>query len=223
MLQLQWIGDPAAPSREEIDDILFVQILLDQLEEDYNIDKTRVYATGFSNGGGLTDLLAGDHQASARIAAFAIASGAFYTDSALKEPLFSHANPARIPVALLEFHGTADPVIHYDGKSTPDGVSFSLPDFFEIWCRRNEIDPASGSEEELWDGEVTRYVWKAASRGREAGDDKLEEMLVHYRIRGFGHGWPTKRHLNNDDQRKGPTKFEGTPIVLNFFRGFRLE
>ncbi|EMD00150.1 hypothetical protein BAUCODRAFT_145459 [Baudoinia panamericana UAMH 10762] len=196
-IKLQWLGDPEAPSQEDINDIGFIGILIDQLGRDYAIDKHRVYVTGFSNGGGLADLLAGDHALSGRIAAFAIASGALYTDSALKEPLFSHPNPDHIP-------------------STPDGVTFSLPDFFEIWARRNNCDPRPNSTE-LYGGKVTRYAWLSSDQ-----EATSREVLIHYRIGGFGHGWPTTRPLNNDDQRHGPTYFDATPVVMDWFRMWKI-
>ena len=96
----------------------------------------------------------------------------------------------------MEFHGDADPVIHYDGKTTPDGQTYSLLEFFDIWGKRNECDPEP-QRTEHHEGSFIRYGWNTK--------DKSEEVLVHYRIRGFGHGWPTPRPLNNDDQRHGPT------------------
>jgi poly(3-hydroxybutyrate) depolymerase len=64
-------------------------------------------------GGGLTDLLACNTKVSARLAATAIASGALYKDSALKEPLFSRCTPSHV-LPIMEFHGNKDLVEHYD-------------------------------------------------------------------------------------------------------------
>jgi len=111
----------------------------------------------------------------------------------------------------MEFHGDSDPVIHYDGKTTPDGVTFSLPDFFDIWVHRNEIQTRC-EQTELYAGKVTRYAWSAGGK----------EVLVHYLVRGFGHGWPTTRPLNNDEQRHGPTVFNATPVILEWFKQFSL-
>jgi polyhydroxybutyrate depolymerase len=40
------------------DDVLFVSNILDDLQKNYCVDAHRIYATGFSNGGGMTTLLA---------------------------------------------------------------------------------------------------------------------------------------------------------------------
>ena len=42
------------PGTEIVDDVPFVQALLDQIQLTFNIDDTRIYASGFSNGGGFS-------------------------------------------------------------------------------------------------------------------------------------------------------------------------
>ena len=183
---------------------------MQHVENNYCIDLDRIYATGFSNGGGLVGLLACSVQLSQKIAAFAAASGAFYKDSALREPLFSNCDPRRSPVPIMEFHGSKDPIIHYDGKTTPDGHTYSLPEWLQDWAGRNGCE---GSEDQnstsvLYDGGVERSAWTCHGR---------KDVVVHYYIHGFGHGWPTTTPLDNDFQRYGPTYFNATPIVMDFF------
>ena len=204
----QWTGDPEAPATSEINDIEFANDLLDYLEKEYCIDTTRIYASGFSNGGGLTDLLACNTKVSTRLAAVAIASGAFYTDSALREPLFSHCTPSHI-LPIMEFHGSKDPVEHYDGKTTPDGESYSLPEWCEGWAKRNGCSKDDKNKTtQLYEGNVEKSIWTCG----EVGD-----VVIHYYIHGFGHGWPSTVPLENDYQRYGPTYFNATPIIMEFF------
>ncbi|KAK5232433.1 hypothetical protein LTR47_006646 [Exophiala xenobiotica] len=209
-INLQWTGDPEAPSRSEVDDISFIDILIELVCEDYAIQTGRIYVVGFSNGGGLAALLAGDPGASTRIAAYAISSGAFYQDEALKEPLFSHPSPARLPVPILEFHGDSDPVEHYDGKDTPDGPSYNVRDYIEKWVRLNKC-VEEPKVQKLFGGKVEKVSWSS---------DKVSDVVQHYKIAGFGHGWPTTYPLDNDEQRHGPTYFDATPIVLEFLMRF---
>jgi poly(3-hydroxybutyrate) depolymerase len=56
-------------------DIRFTSDILDKLENDYCVDKARIYSSGKSNGGGFTNTLACDPVLSKRIAAFAPVSG----------------------------------------------------------------------------------------------------------------------------------------------------
>lgn len=209
-IQLRWLGDPAAPPRDEVDDILFINILVDSIQRDYDIDKLRIGVIGFSNGGGLAALLAADKDSSQRFSSFAISSGAFYKDSALKEPLFSRISPGRIPVPIIEFHGDSDPIIHYEGKTTPDGETYPLLEYFDIWAKQNQCK-MTPKVRKLYEGKVTRYVWT---------DSEGEEVLVHYRVSEFGHGWPATRALGDDKQRLGPTCFNATPLIADFCRRF---
>ena len=204
----QWSGDPEAPPTNEINDIEFANDLLDYIEQSYCIDTNRVYAAGFSNGGGLTDLLACDAKVSARLAAVAIASGAFYKDGALKEPLFSHCTPSHV-LPIMEFHGSKDPVEHYDGKTTPDGESYALPEWAEEWAVRNGCENGEQNRTvKLFNGNVEKSTWSCGQN---------EGIVTHYYIHGFGHGWPSTVPLENDYQRYGPTYLNATPVIMDFF------
>ena len=205
----QWTGDPESPLRKEVDDIEFANDLLDHLEAKLCFDKSRVYASGFSNGGGLTFLLACDSTVSSRLAAVAIASGAVYEDDALKEPLFSQCSPSYSPLPLMEFHGDKDPVIHYDGVTTPDGPSYSLPEWLQSWAVRNGCTADDeGTINMLYDDNVEKVTWSCNGK---------DDVVTHYYIHGFGHGWPSTTSLENDYQRFGPTYFNATPVIMEFF------
>ncbi|KIV81775.1 hypothetical protein PV11_03935 [Exophiala sideris] len=212
-IKLQWTGDPEAPPRSKVDDISFINILIEHVSKTHAIDSTRVYVIGFSNGGGLSGLLAGDPSASAKIAAFAVSSGAFYMDEALKEPLFSDPKPARLPIPFLDFHGDSDPVEHYDGKDTPDGPSYNVREYIARWAKLNNCNDEP-QVDQLFDGKVEKLSWSS---------EKTKNVVQHYKIQGFGHGWPTTYPLNNDEQRHGPTYFNATPVVLDFLEKFQLD
>ncbi len=86
-----------------VDDIAFVDALVDELLRRFPIDPHRVYATGFSNGGMLTYRLARERPH--RFAAIAVVSGALFA---------SHA-PDGVPMPAWIAHGTDDPIIPYAG------------------------------------------------------------------------------------------------------------
>jgi polyhydroxybutyrate depolymerase len=77
----------------------FVAALLDRLEAERCVDRRRVYATGFSNGGFFANLLA--CRLARRLAAAAPVGGADALDG---------CTPAR-PVPILLLHGRADDVV----------------------------------------------------------------------------------------------------------------
>lgn len=83
-------------------DVAFVTALLADLEQRYCIDRTRIYATGFSNGAYFSQLLA--CAMAARIAAVAPVGGGL---------LRVDCQPSR-PVPILIQHGSADELIPPD-------------------------------------------------------------------------------------------------------------
>ncbi len=64
-----------APERPQVNDVLFVSDLLNHLQGILCLDPLRIYATGFSNGGGMTNVLA--CTLAGRLAAFAPVSGSY--------------------------------------------------------------------------------------------------------------------------------------------------
>ncbi|TKA75674.1 hypothetical protein B0A49_06582 [Cryomyces minteri] len=207
--QSQWTGDPTAPPLRKVNDIGFTADLLDHIESRYCIDRSRIYATGFSNGGGLVGLLACNDALAHRIAAFAASSGAYYKDEALNEPLFGDCQADRVPTPFLEFHGSKDPVIHYDGDNTPDGPTYNPLEYVQRFCS----DDAEGTAKKSYGEDVEEYYLSC---------EGVQDAVQHYWIKDFGHGWPTTTKLSNDDQRYGPTFFNATPIVMRFFRRWSL-
>lgn len=98
-----WEG---APYSSGADDVAFTAAILDKLQADLCIDKTRVYATGFSNGGAFASLLS--CKLPERFAAYAVIAGAMYDPEGSCRP--PHSSP------LLSVHGDRDIVVPYDGS-----------------------------------------------------------------------------------------------------------
>ena len=87
-----------------VDDVGFLNAIIDSTSLYYNIDQTRLYATGFSMGGFMTNRLG--CELNNRIAAIASVSGTI--GSALT------CTPSRV-VPSCHFHGTADQTVAYTG------------------------------------------------------------------------------------------------------------
>lgn len=105
--RLVWNGggccSVAEQSQENVNDVGFISALITKLERQYDIDKTRVYATGHSNGAILAERLA--CEISDQIVAIGVQSG----------DLMINSCPASHPVSALEIHGTADQNIPING------------------------------------------------------------------------------------------------------------
>jgi polyhydroxybutyrate depolymerase len=162
----------AGPVDAGIDDIRFVSQVLDDLQRTLCVAPMRIYATGFSNGGGMTGYLA--CRLSGRIAAFAPAAGNFYA-------VPGGCTPSR-PAPILDFHGTADPVVPYSGipaAQNPQWPLPSIPKWLEGWATRDGC--TGGPAIFLRVPGVTGEQW---TRCRDGAD------VIHYRLENGGHTLP---------------------------------
>ena len=112
----------------KIDDVGFISSLLDSLSERYNINQSRIYSTGMSNGGYMSFLLA--CQLSDRIAAIASVTGSMTPQT------YNLCNPQR-PIPVLQIHGTNDQKVPYKGNRK---WSLSINKVLEYWINHNNCD-----------------------------------------------------------------------------------
>ncbi len=84
----------------DVDDLAYVDRLLEGLSSWLNVDRTRVYATGLSNGAALSHRLACE-RAETFAAIAAVAGSNQFSTAAPCEP--------ERPIAVLQVHGTEDP------------------------------------------------------------------------------------------------------------------
>jgi poly(3-hydroxybutyrate) depolymerase len=108
----------SAPERK-VDDVGFLDQMLDRVEADYSIDTTRVFLTGVSNGAMLAYVYACQH--ADRVTAVGSVAGSMVLDT---------CRPSR-PVSVLEVHGTQDPLVPYQGghvdQSIVPGLTHDYP------------------------------------------------------------------------------------------------
>lgn len=90
-----------------VDDVGFLSALIDTLSTQLNINQSRVYATGMSNGGFMSFQLA--CQLGNRIAAIASVTGTMTVTN------LGTCQPAR-PLPVMQIHGTADATVPYLGN-----------------------------------------------------------------------------------------------------------
>jgi polyhydroxybutyrate depolymerase len=98
------------PLPTDVDDVGFISALIDTLKAHYDIDMTRVYCCGWSNGAIMTFKLA--CQLGHRFAAGASVSGV------LIDPVASNVN-LNHSFPILMCHGTNDQVVYYNGGPQP--------------------------------------------------------------------------------------------------------
>lgn len=155
--------------RDPREDVLFIYAIIAQLSAEYNIDWSRIYANGLSNGGGMSFTLA--CMLSERIAAVGMVSGAYLLP-------WEQCTPARRVPAVV-FHGTADPIVPFQGgPSRSFDIPFpAIPEWVDALAQHNGC---TGEKIELPEnGDVS---------GIQYTDCAAE--VVFYTIAGGGHGWP---------------------------------
>jgi polyhydroxybutyrate depolymerase len=157
-----WMGVFFDESSEQ--DMAFFSDLLAYLRNRLSIDPDRIYATGLSNGGSMSNRLGCDF--SETFAAIAPVAGGH---SGI------HLCEIASPVSLLAVHGTDDRVIPYLGTS--NGVP-SVQTWVEAWASRDgcRVDPIITEPYP----DVDLQSWRPCNQGSEVA------LLT---VQGGGHRW----------------------------------
>jgi polyhydroxybutyrate depolymerase len=179
-------------------DVRFISELIDTLSRSYNIDSTRIYANGLSNGGGMSFVLS--CKLSDRIAAVGMVAAA-------QTLPWTWCTDHR-PVPMIAFHGTADPEIPYNGGSSwisPRPFP-STPRWAANWARRNRCGP--DPVESTVAPDVTRRTYTSCA------DDAA---VVLYTVQGGGHTWPGGTRLPEWFVGRTTRSIDATSLMWAFF------
>ncbi len=179
----------------QVNDVLFTSDLLNHLQATLCINPDRIYATGFSNGGGMTNLLA--CKLAGRFAAFASDSGSYPAMSGGCHPLR--------PVPLLEIHGTGDHIVPYGGSLLKGYPPIAL--WLHSWAVRDGCTTMP-----------TVFLNKDGLVG-EKWTCRDNTTLVHYRVTGMPHMWPLHFVLRS---KGSVVVFDATTTIWNFFQQYAL-
>ena len=166
-------GWNVGPCCSDDDDVKFSREMIAAVEEKVCIDKKRVYATGFSMGGGMSNHVA--CFMSDVYAAVAPAGMDLNTTNSAK------CNPER-PISIIMFRGTNDNVCRYQGGDSGygDGLNFlGAERNFQFWAQKNgcEGSPSKNSDgcneySNCKDGTKVVLCTKQGG-GHEQGDGKI--------------------------------------------------
>jgi polyhydroxybutyrate depolymerase len=123
------------------DDVAFTRAMITQVSGEKSIDPKRIYATGCSNGGGMSYKLACD--AADVIAAVAPVNFDCIT-GATNNPSCGSCNPSR-PISECQFMGTADMDVAYGGGPTSVVAGLDFPSAKANFATWAGIDGCTGS------------------------------------------------------------------------------
>lgn len=178
---------------ETTNDVGFISALIDKLDEKYNIDRQRIYATGFSNGGMFTQRVA--CELSDKVAAVSIVA------ATMPENLSQTCQPTK-PVPVLLMHGTNDALIPY---GPPGKALLSLADTVKFWSNHNQCSADRQSKSLPDVAQVRLETYQNCA-------NKTDVML--YTIEGGGHSWAGADAAETTGSSQ---QMDATEVIWDFF------
>lgn len=199
-------------AHESVDDIAFLRTLIETIASERPIDRTRIYATGISNGGFMSLRLACD-------AAETFAAVAPVT-AGLSTAIGPSCRPARaISIAIV--NGTEDPLVPWSGG--PISV-LGFSNRGEVWstertfrhflaanaCAGSTLSPPANTDP----ADDTTLVVHSGTGCRDGA-----EVLL-YELRGGGHTWPRGEvYAHKALVGRVSAELDATAEIWRFFAG----
>lgn len=155
-----------------VDDVGFLEALIDTISADYSINPQRIYCTGMSNGSFMAYYLACQ---SSRFAAIGSVTGSMSVD------MYDECDPQH-PIPVLHIHGTEDDTNPYEGTSTMKGIDETVL----FWVNENNCNPvpvvtAIPNINTSDNATATKYLYSGGINGN---------TVELFKVTGGGHSWP---------------------------------
>ena len=166
-------------NNQTVDDVAFVEGLVDSLQAMYSLSEQDVFSTGMSNGGDFSYMLA--CQASETFKAVAPVAGMIMQD------IMDNCNPVN-EVSILEIHGTQDNVTYWQGDPNNNdgwGAYPSIPNTISFFTNMFGLTNLGS----------TVFPDIEPTDGSTVNSDKYTEIgscteVWLYTVDGGGHDWP---------------------------------
>jgi polyhydroxybutyrate depolymerase len=179
-----------------VDDLGFVRDLLEHLAVHHDVDRSRVYATGISNGGLLAYRLACE------------LPDMFAAVAPVATTLIGPCDPSS-RVSILHTHGLQDQNIPFEGGHGPNGLEdVDWPPVMTGLKQWRRVDGCARKPSTTRDAPVTRKSWTGCQNG---------SALVLFKLADGGHSGPGGQPVPD---RLGPTSksLDATKKIWRFFR-----
>ena len=197
-------GSPRAQMGQPgVDDVAFLDLLIDHVLNLKLIDPAKIFMTGFSNGAGMTFRFAseGTHKPSG----IAPVSGLMRQDQ----------QPSSLGIPTIYIMGKADPLMPFEGGS-----------IISPWSRLSENRPAVSSTIASWEkalGGVNSTIQTETQNGVQIIDRRCGQLDTSFRtivVEELGHHWPGgKGTLNKRLAGKPSNKIHASSEIWNFLNG----
>lgn len=191
----------------KINDIKYFKDLFSDLSKTINMDRTRVYSTGMSNGAAMSHRLA--CELSDWIVAIAAVGGGNQFSAV------AQCKPSQL-VSVLEIHGTSDPAWPYNGGSgiREGGNFYAVSDTVSGWVLRNKcsLGPIKGNMPNMVN-DGTTSVKESYLNCIKNGEVSL------ITVNNGGHTWPQgNQYLPEGSIGKTSQDFNANEIIWQFFK-----
>jgi polyhydroxybutyrate depolymerase len=185
---------------EGVDDVQFVRDVIEDVAGIVKIDRSRIYASGFSGGARMSSRLA--CELSDVLAAAAPVAGIQYPDDCTLSR----------PVPILTFHGKADASNHYElRKDSRPYWHMGVETAIDKW--RQADDCTLSNEDDRLSQHVTFYQWSDCAGSSE---------IRFYLIDNGGHTWPGSKVMSENPDRVTNMDIDASELIWEFFSRHRL-
>ena len=184
------------------EDVLFIDNLIDRMYTDFDIDLSKVYATGFSNGGAMSYRLG--CELSDRVAAIAPVSG-ILPNAQINNCELTH------PIPVVHLHGSEDQGVPLTGLA---GFSLSVAESIDYFVDKLACDAEAEEfaipDRDPNDQSTARYfVYTSCDNASE---------VRYYEGIGANHTWPDA--LESAELGITNRDFNGNQVIWEFFERF---
>jgi len=203
-------GREYSPADQDgVDDVGFIDALIDHVDEEITIDPSRVYAAGISNGASMAQRLA--CELTPRLAAVASMI------NNMPELIAEDCHPDS-PISVLLMNGTEDPLVPYEGGevSPANGFILSTNATISHWTTHNGCPGLTDSGTIDEQDDETSIEWELY-QGCEGGS-----AVALYKVEGGGHTWPGgPQYLSVDLIGRVSEELEAEQVIWDFFEPLR--
>ncbi len=162
------------PDIDGVDDVGFVDELIERVDQDFNVDTSKIYAIGYSQGALFTHRLACERSD--------VFAGSAMVAGMMSIPVATICDPTgRQDIMMM--HGENDDVLPWTGVPSGLYATLSVLDTFFFWRSVSDCTEVGIAQETKTTHSVSRTV-RTVSSCREGSKLRLDE------IRQGGHQWP---------------------------------
>jgi len=197
---------------QNIDDVGYLNAIIERLAINFGVDLGRVYMAGFSNGGIMAQRMAIERPD--RVTAIASIAGPLAENLLLTEP-------PELQVPFLFFASIDDPVVPFDGVESPVvervlGKFLSARETVSYWTNVNGAsDTPMVTPLDLIDYDDCSVELRFHPPLTGGVD------VVYYEMTGAAHSWPGGMNQFGSDSAPVCYDVDATAIAIEFFQQFR--